>query len=82
MGHPPAPVAGGRDWSGKRVQNGPSAEHYSQNEVWLNFKTNRSGGATSRVRQYWIFNPGQANSVVIHSHATKAGVACVTVPFN
>lgn len=68
--------------AGKRVQDGPSAEHYPQNEVWLNFRTNRSGDATSFVRQYWIFRPHQANSVVIHSHVSKARVACVAVPFN
>jgi hypothetical protein len=52
--------------------------------VWLNFKTNRRGNATAKVGQYWRFNLGQsnhANSVVIHSHTTKAPVACVTVPF-
>lgn len=68
--------------AGKRTQNGPSSEHYSQNEVWLDFKTNRRGAAHSQVWQYWTFNAGQANSVVIHSHNTEAQVvACVTVPF-
>jgi superoxide dismutase, Cu-Zn family len=69
---------------GTRTQDGPSREHYPQNEVWLDFKTNDRGNAVSRAGQYWRFNPGQAsqaNSVVIHAHATKAPVACVTVPF-
>ena len=69
--------------AGSRTQDGPSREHYPQNEVWLNFKTNRRGAGTARVGQYWLFNlmPGQANSVVIHSPVTKARAACVTVPF-
>jgi Cu-Zn family superoxide dismutase len=68
--------------AGRRTQNGPHKDHYSQNEVWLDFTTNRHGHASSQVGQYWTFNPGQANSVVIHSHATRARVACVTVPFS
>jgi Cu-Zn family superoxide dismutase len=67
--------------SGGHVQNGPSTEAYEQNEVWLNFKTNRHGKATSQSAKYWTFEPHQANSVVIHSHATKARLACITVPF-
>jgi superoxide dismutase, Cu-Zn family len=67
--------------AGGRTQNGPHKDHYWQNEVWLDFKTNRDGQASSQVGQYWTFNPGQANSVVIHSHSTGARVACVTVPF-
>jgi superoxide dismutase, Cu-Zn family len=71
--------------AGGRTQAGPSSEHYPQNEVWLNFKTNRRGDAATHAGQYWRFNldhgASQANSVVIHSHTTKAPVACVTVPF-
>jgi superoxide dismutase, Cu-Zn family len=67
--------------AGRRTQDAPRAEHCPQNEVWLNFKTNRRGDATARAAQYWIFEPGEANSVVIHSHTSKARVACVTVPF-
>jgi superoxide dismutase, Cu-Zn family len=70
--------------AGRRTQDGPSGGHYPQNEVWLNFRTDRRGDATARAGQYWIFEPGhasQANSVVIQSHVTKAAVACVTVPF-
>jgi superoxide dismutase, Cu-Zn family len=70
--------------AGARTQDGPSREHYPQNEVWLNFTTNGHGNGTSRAGQYWRFNLGQAtqaNSVVIRSHATEAPVACVTVPF-
>ena len=61
--------------AGRRTQNGPSKEHYPQNEVWLNFKTNRRGDAGSQVWQYWTFNPGQANSVVIQPRATGGRVA-------
>jgi Cu-Zn family superoxide dismutase len=68
--------------AGRRTQNGPNKEHFPQNEVWLNFKTNRRGDASPQVWQYWTFNPGQANSVVIQSHATGGRVACVSVPFN
>jgi superoxide dismutase, Cu-Zn family len=67
--------------AGRRTQDGPSTEHYPQNEVWLDFKTDRRGNATASAAQYWIFEPGEANSVVIRSHATGARVACVTVPF-
>jgi Cu-Zn family superoxide dismutase len=70
--------------AGGRTQAGPSSEHYPQNEVWLDFKTNRHGNAPSHAGQYWSFNLGQAsqaNALVIHSHASKAPVACVTVPF-
>ena len=70
--------------AGRRTQDALSSEHYPQNEVWLNLKTNRRGDATAKAGQYWRFNLGpssQANSVVIHSHTTKAPVACVTVPF-
>ncbi len=68
--------------AGRRTQNGPSSQHYPQNEVWLDFKTHRRGDASSRVAQYWTFNPGQANSVVIHSHSSGARVACITVHFS
>lgn len=69
--------------AGRRTQDGPNSEHYPQNEVWLNFRTDRRGAGAARVGQYWLFNlmPGQANSVVIHSPVTKARAACVTVPF-
>lgn len=74
-----APAAAGR-----RTQDGPSRDHYQQNEVWLDFKTNRLGNATANAGQYWSFNLGQssqANSVVVLSHATQAPVACITVRF-
>ncbi len=66
---------------GKRVQDGPSTDHYPQNEVWLNFKTNLHGIAHSRADQNWPFNVGQANSVVLLSPTGARAVACVTVPF-
>ena len=67
--------------AGQRTQNGPSTEHYPQNEVWLNFKTNVSGAAHSQVAQNWTFKEGQANSVVLLSNNAARVVACVTVPF-
>jgi hypothetical protein len=79
VGAAPRPPA-----AGSRTQAGPSSEHYPQNEVWLDFKTNGRGNAVPRAGQYWRFNSGQASqagSVVIHSHATKWAVACITVPF-
>ncbi len=66
---------------GKRVQDGPSTDHYPQNEVWLDFKTNLHGTAHSRADQNWPFKVGQANSVVLLSHNGARAVACVTVPF-
>ncbi|NNN00364.1 MAG: hypothetical protein HKL86_00860 [Acidimicrobiaceae bacterium] len=67
--------------AGKRVQNGPSTDHYPQNEVWLNFQTNFYGTAHSRADQNWPFSVGQANSVVLLSHNTARVVACISVPF-
>jgi Cu-Zn family superoxide dismutase len=67
--------------AGKRTQNGPSNEHYPQNEVWLNFKTNVRGAAHSQVSQNWTFNADQANSVVLLMSNAARVVACVTVPF-
>ena len=66
---------------GTRTQNGPSKEHYAQNEVWLNFKTNVRGAAHSRVSQNWTFNADQANSVVLLSSNAARVLACLTVPF-
>ncbi|MBB1256929.1 superoxide dismutase family protein [Streptomyces alkaliterrae] len=61
------------------------------NEVWLDFKADRTGVARSSARQQWTFRPGEARSVVIHEHETHMGeghagqagarLACVTVPF-
>lgn len=67
--------------AGKRTQDGPSTQHYPQNEVWLDFSTNVHGAAHSSDDQYWRFNPGQANSVQLLSPTTKRVLACVTVPF-
>ena len=67
--------------AGKRTQNGPSTEHYSQNEVWLDFKTNLRGVAHSQAAQDWTFNAAQAISVVFLPYHAARVVACVTVPF-
>lgn len=67
--------------AGKRTQNGPSTEHYSQNEVWLDFKTNLRGAAHSQAAQDWTFNASQANSVVFLPYNAARVVACVTVAF-
>ena len=67
--------------AGKRTQNGPSTGHYSQNEVWLDFKTNLRGDAHSQAAQDWTFKAGQANSVVFLAYNSARVVACVTVAF-
>ena len=67
--------------AGKRTQDGPSTQHYPQNEVWLNFSTSVHGVAHSSVDQYWRFASGQANSVALVSPSTRRVLACVTVPF-
>nr|WTB35509.1 superoxide dismutase family protein [Streptomyces sp. NBC_00830] len=63
----------------------------SENEVWLDFKTDAQGQAAVESRHGWRFRPREARSVVIHEHgtATKHGeagtagarLACLTVPF-
>ena len=67
--------------AGKRTQDGPSTQHYPQNEVWLDFSTNARGSAHASDDQYWRFNPGQANSVQLLSPTTTRVLACVTVHF-
>jgi Cu-Zn family superoxide dismutase len=61
------------------------------NEVWLDFTTGAHGHGRAVSQVGWGFRPGEANSVVIHEHATStepgmAGMAgvrvgCLTVPF-
>lgn len=61
-----------------------------ENEVWLDFRTDDDGNATSDTSVPWAPRPGEANSVVIHAESTQTGpghagmagdrLACVNVP--
>jgi Cu-Zn family superoxide dismutase len=82
------PAAAGRQTQNSRYDDwGRLHSSYEENEVWLDFKTDRFGNATSESWKSWRLNnrqDDQAHSVVIDSngsHAAKARVACVTVPF-
>lgn len=62
-----------------------------QNEIWLDFKTDEHGNATTATTVPWVFGNDRAASVVVHAEATqtapgKAGtagarLACVSVGF-
>lgn len=62
-----------------------------QNEVWLDFRTDAAGTATTTATVPWVFGERRADSVVIHANSTatepgKAGTAgarigCVSVRF-
>jgi hypothetical protein len=64
--------------AGTRVQDGPSRTHYAQNEIWLGFRTNAHGVATSSTSQYWL-SSGHAKSILISAQPTSQPVACVSV---
>ncbi|MBW1603458.1 superoxide dismutase family protein [Streptomyces sp. JJ66] len=60
------------------------------NEVWLDITADGAGEGASRSEHAWTFRPGQARSVVLHTHGTQrhgdpgqAGqrLACFTVDF-
>ena len=57
------------------------------NEVWLDFTTDATGGATSTATETWVPRAGQANAIVVHDHMTAAGgvagakLACLPIPF-
>ncbi len=57
------------------------------NEVWLDFETDASGGATSTAQVSWKVRTGEAKAVVLHSdHTSEGGIAgaklaCITIPF-
>ena len=63
----------------------------STNEIWLDFKTDEDGDATTATTVPWEFTNAKAASVVIHAERTqtaagKAGTAgarigCVSVGF-
>jgi superoxide dismutase, Cu-Zn family len=63
----------------------------SSNEIWLDFKTDAQGNATTASTVPWVFTNAKAASVVIHADPTqttpgKAGTAgarvgCVSVGF-
>ncbi|CAL9542785.1 hypothetical protein SUDANB171_04254 [Streptomyces sp. enrichment culture] len=76
--------------SGPHYQNVPSEDPAAANpgnEVWLDFTADSAGRGTAVSRHAWVFRPGEANSLVLHEHATgehgDAGgrVACLTVAF-
>lgn len=89
----------GPDDAGAHYQNVPDpvqpsvdpAYANSQNEIWLDFTTDRHGNAWTSSTVNWQFTQRHAGSVVIHAdhthtdpgHAGAAGarLACVTVGF-
>ncbi|MEU1599606.1 superoxide dismutase family protein [Streptomyces sp. NPDC005708] len=88
------PDASGPHYQNVKDPNQPSTDPAyanSENEVWLDFRTDAQGRATVESWHDWGFRPGEARSVIIHEHgtATKPGeagmagvrLACLTVPF-
>jgi superoxide dismutase, Cu-Zn family len=88
------PDASGPHYQDVKDPNQPSTDPAyanSENEVWLDFRTDAQGRATVESWHDWGFRPGEARSVIIHEHgtATKPGeagmagarLACLTVPF-
>ncbi|WBO66598.1 superoxide dismutase family protein [Streptomyces camelliae] len=72
--------------AGKHYQNqsGTDAAHVNnKNEVWLDFKTDKSGNGSASAQHTWAFRKGEAGSVVIHSSPGTKGAraACFSVPF-
>ncbi|SOD60200.1 superoxide dismutase, Cu-Zn family [Streptomyces zhaozhouensis] len=81
--------------SGPHYQHEPSDRPGAanpSNEVWLDLTADGEGAGAATARQDWYFRAGEANSVVVHEHATSRGhhgtpgdagarVACFTVPF-
>ncbi|MFJ2741219.1 superoxide dismutase family protein [Streptomyces sp. NPDC087440] len=53
------------------------------NEVWLDFTTDKSGSAEMSSHHTWGLPKGAANSVILHREQGGAGerVGCFTVPF-
>lgn len=64
--------------AGARVQDQPKPSHYSQNEIWLGFRTDVRGDAASSASQYWL-GVGHAESVVIDARPNADPVACISV---
>ena len=72
--------------AGMHYQNKPgtdAAHTTTENEVWLDFTSNRAGIGHATAKHSWAFRKGEAGSVVIHSEPGTKGarVACLTVPF-
>jgi len=77
------------------VAQGQGSDHYQNvagiasqnNEIWLDFTTDRSGNAISVAWRPWTIRPDGANSIIIHDHATDAAgvagpkLAGIDVPF-
>ncbi|MER7177427.1 superoxide dismutase family protein [Streptomyces mesophilus] len=53
------------------------------NEIWLDFTTDKAGNAEAAAHHSWNFRRGAAASVVLHREQGGAGdrLACFTVPF-
>lgn len=90
----PDPEAAGPHYQNRPDPVQPSVDpEYAnhENEVWLDFTTDRRGSAHVSARQDWRFRAGAARSVVVHEHATMthpgaagtagARLACLSVPF-
>ncbi|MFJ4961002.1 superoxide dismutase family protein [Streptomyces sp. NPDC088729] len=69
--------------AGPHYQHRLSATADPENEVWLDFRTDRHGNGAAWARHGWGFREGGARSVVIHDEQGGAGerIACFTVPF-
>ena len=64
--------------AGARVQDVPNSTHFSQNEIWLDFRTDTHGDAAASTSQYWLAT-GHAKSIIIDAHSNAEPVACVTI---
>ncbi|MCX4677504.1 superoxide dismutase family protein [Streptomyces sp. NBC_01433] len=78
-----APCGADPKAAGPHYQHRASATADPDNEVWLDFRTDRHGNGSAWARHGWGFREGGARSVIIHDVSGGAGerVACFTVPF-
>ncbi|WP_326677041.1 superoxide dismutase family protein [Streptomyces sp. NBC_01237] len=78
-----APCGADPKAAGPHYQHRASATADPDNEVWLDFRTDRHGNGSAWARHGWGFREGGARSVIIHDAAGGAGerAACFTVPF-
>lgn len=70
--------------AGKHYQHHKDPKQVNpDNEVWLDFTTDRSGAAEMSAHHSWGLPKGAANSVVLHHEQGGAGAraGCFTVPF-
>ncbi|MGC4928923.1 superoxide dismutase family protein [Streptomyces sp. DT117] len=79
-----SPCAADPASAGPHYQHRVSATADPVNEVWLDFRTDRTGAGEAEARHEWGFRDGGARSVIVHDAQGGAGkrVACFTVPFS